>query len=362
VSGQRHGGKVAQKAFSLSSAILVADRPIRTQAVADKLAQATLDRRIGRFIEAEGVSYGNPQLVAGASVKIDGVGTRFAGKYFVTGATHTYNQSQGYTTHFNVSGFQPSTLLSVIATENDGLGQIQNGLVIGIVTDNADPESMGRVKVKFPWLSAEHGSDWARVVTIGGGPGRGIQFLPEVNDEVLIGFEHGNVNYPYVLGGLWNGKDKPPDVGAGVIGGGKVKQRIIRSRTGHIITLDDSDDKPSITVVDNTGKNKVHLDSKKNNLSVTIEGDMSLEAPKGNILVKGKTINVEAQNALTIKGQSVDTQAQQALKMKAGTTAEMEGSAGVKVKGATADVEASAKLTLKGSAMVEVSGGMIKVG
>ena len=167
------------------------------------------------------------------------------------------------------------------------------GLVIGIVTDNQDPKGYGRVKVKYPWLSGEHASDWARVVAPGAGDQRGIEFLPEVNDEVLVGFEMGDVHYPYVLGGLWNGKDALPKK---VTNGGKVEQRIIRSRTGHMITLDDSDGGGGVTIEDKNG-NKIMLDSGANKLTITVQGDASLKA-QGNL-------TLEAQGQVQIKGMGV---------------------------------------------------------
>ena len=78
-------------------------------------------------------------------------------------------------------------------------------------------------------------------MAVGGGPRRGIEFLPEINDEVLVGFEQDDVRYAYVLGGLWNGQDAPPGDPGDVIGGGKIQRRVIRSRAGHLIVLDDSD-------------------------------------------------------------------------------------------------------------------------
>ena len=366
------GGEIASKAYGFKSDVLVADRPIRDQTVADKLAQGTLDRRAGRFIEAEGVAHGNPELLAGVLVEIKEIGTTFSGKYFVTGATHTYGGDLGYVTRFTVSGFQPATLLSTLGPERDGgLSQSRVGLVIGVVTDNKDPDGLCRVKVKFPWLSDKHASDWARLVTPGGGQQRGMQFLPEVNDEVLVGFEQGNINFPYVLGGLWNGKDAPPikSTDSKVLDGGKVNQRIIRSRSGHMITLDDSDNAPYIEIVDKTGKNTIKLDSKDNKLTIHVEGDMLLEAVK-DISIKGKNITIEATDALKLKGKSLDAEAIQAANMKAGTDLKLKGTngdfsadAGLKLKGgATAELKGSASLTLDGGAMTEVKGGMVKVG
>jgi hypothetical protein len=88
------------------------------------------------------------------------------------------------------------------------------GLVPAIVTDNNDPDGLGRVLLRFPWLGPKADtpavSPWAPVVQFGAGNGRGAMFIPEVDDEVLVGFDHGNVDHPYVLGGLYNGVDLPP--------------------------------------------------------------------------------------------------------------------------------------------------------
>jgi uncharacterized protein involved in type VI secretion and phage assembly len=264
------------------------------QAAADRLAQAVADRHASRFIEAEGTCSGNPALVAGTLLRLSGVGTRFGGNYFVTSATHTYSANQGYSTQFSISGQHPFTLLSLLTPEQEGMPT--TGLVIGIVTDNQDPEGWGRVKVKYPWLSGDHASDWARVVVPGGGAERGIQFLPEVNDEVLVGFELGDVHYPYVLGGLWNGQDAPPKKSNQVVNGGKVQQRIIRSRAGHVITLDDSDGGGGITVQDRNG-NKVVFESGTNALTIEVQGNVTVKA-QGNL-------TLEAQGQVEMKGMGI---------------------------------------------------------
>jgi phage protein D/phage baseplate assembly protein gpV len=369
LSSGKKGSELTQAAFGVDAKILVADRPLRTQAVADQLAQATLDRREGRFVEAEGTTRGTPSLVAGVKLQMSELGNRFSGKYFVTSSTHTYSAQAGYVTQFVVSGFQPSSLLSLVSPERDGLAAPRIGLVVGVVTDNNDPDGTGRVKIKYPWLSQEHASDWARVVIPGGGVQRGMEYLPEVNDEVLVGFEQGDINYPYVIGGLWNAKDTPPSKNSEILEGGKVIKRIIRSRTGHIVTLDDSDNEPSITITDNTNKNTIKFDSKNNKLTVHFEGDMLFEAPNGEIAIKGQTIKAEATQGITVKGQSIDASADTTVNIKAttdlklkGANSDLEADVGVKVKGATADVQANAKLSMNGGAMAELKAAIINVG
>ena len=305
----RDGGEYAQKAFGVEAQHLVADRPIRVQAEADQLAQAVADRHASRFVEAEGTCAGDPAIVAGVPVHVRAASDRFSGTYYVTSATHTYNAAQGYSIEFSISGLHPTTLLSLLQPER-WEGAI-DGLVIGVITDNQDPDGQGRVKVKYPWLSGEHTSDWARVVVPGGGPERGVEFLPEINDEVLVGFELGDVHHPYVLGGLWNGQDTPPKKSSQIISGGKVQQRIIRSRTGHIITLDDGDS-GGVTIEDREG-NQIKLDSSKKALSIEIKGDATLKAQgnltleaQDNIAIKGRQVTIEGSASVDVKGQPIN--------------------------------------------------------
>ena len=288
IGERRAGGTVAKDAFRIDATYLVSTTPIRAQVGADQIAKSVADRQAERFIEADGVCQGNPAIVAGATVKIEHVGTRFGGEYIVTGATHRFSPSEGYTTQFTISGQTPATLLRLI--QNDEPSQIYKGLVIAIVTDNQDPRGWGRVKVKYPWLSGEHASDWARVVALGAGAQRGMQFLPEIDDEVIVGFEMGDVHHPYVLGGLWNGKDLPPKKNQQVVAGGKVRERIVRSRAGHQIIFDDSDGAGSVTIADKNG-NTIKIDSASNAMSIDVKGNLSIKAV-GQVTIKGAMINL----------------------------------------------------------------------
>lgn len=283
VGERRTGAAVANGAFGQAKG-LVTGTAAPSQASADGLAKAVANRSAERFIEAEGTCRGVPSLVAGATVQVSGVGSRFTGAYFVTSAVHEYLQRR-YVTHFSVSGQQPRTLLSVLASARDE--ERSPGLAVAIVTNNKDPNGQGRVKVKYPWLADDAESYWAPVAVPGGGAERGVEFLPEVNDEVLVGFHLGDLHCPYVVGGLWNGQDDPPKKSGEVVGGdGKVQQRIIRSRTGHVVTLDDSDSQPGITIVDKSG-NKIAIDSQANKLTIEVKGDAALSA-QGNLELKAQ--------------------------------------------------------------------------
>jgi uncharacterized protein involved in type VI secretion and phage assembly len=207
---------------------------------------------------------------------------------------------------------------------NDGLrqeaptGRIY-GAVVGVVTNNQDPDGLGRVKVKFPWLSDVDESSWARLAAPMAGKQRGAYFLPEVDDEVLLVFEHGDVRCPYVLGALWNGKDAPPVTNDD----GKNNMRMIKSRSGHVVKLNDEDGKETIEIIDKSQKNTIVIDTSKNSITMTSDKDITLSASKG-------TIKLDAQN--------VEICSSQASKLKAGSTMNVEASGTMMVKGASVNI------------------------
>ena len=196
--------------------------------------------------------------------------------------------------------------------------EVIRGVASGIVTDNEDPEGIGRVKLTFPWRAEEGESFWARMATTMAGRDRGTYFLPEVGDEVLVAFEDGDIHYPYVLGALWSGEEKPPEDNAD----GKNDVRTIRSRSGHEITLNDSDTAGKVEIVtngghtvvlddssgsekiriaDRTGKNTVEFDSNKGSIDVSSAATVSVESAM--IEIKGQgNVSVEAGGILTLKG------------------------------------------------------------
>lgn len=192
------------------------------------------------------------------------------------------------------------------------------GVAVGIVTDNQDPEGMGRVKLSFPWRSADDESYWARMAVPMAGPERGTYFLPEVDDEVLVGFADGDVRHPYVLGALWNGQDAPPEANSD----GNNDVRKIHSRSGHelvfddadrsgkvelnssgghTVTLDDSSGSETITVEDKTGQNRIEFDATSNELTIEAGAKLSIEAPTVEIAGDG-SLKLESNGMLTING------------------------------------------------------------
>lgn len=187
------------------------------------------------------------------------------------------------------------------------------GVVVGIVTNNRDAEKLGRVKVKIPRLSGEDESNWARVISFMAGKDRGAFFLPEVDDEVLVAFEYGDINMPYVIGSLWNGKDVPPENNSD----GKNNIRVIRSRSGHVITFDDSDGSEQIRIMDKTEKNMIIIDTKNNKISIKSDKDIELSAPNGKVIIEAMDIETKSTASTRIEAASgVDVKASGNLNIK----------------------------------------------
>jgi uncharacterized protein involved in type VI secretion and phage assembly len=184
------------------------------------------------------------------------------------------------------------------------------GVAVGIVSNNQDPDNLGRVRMRFPWLSDEHESGWARIATPMAGPNRGTYFLPEVNDEVLVAFEHGDVRFPYVIGAMWNGQDKPPANNSD----GKNNIRVIHSRSGHLVRLDDTDGNEKIEIIDKTGSNSLIFESSSNNVTLTCNGKMKFQAVGGveitsqaDVKIQANTtIDMEATGEANLKGMLVN--------------------------------------------------------
>jgi len=304
IGESQHGGQVAQSAFGGSAKKIVVNRPVATQEEADTLAQAICDEIGQGFIEAECLSFGNPAIQAGVMVNLEGLGRRFSGTYRVTHALHRYDAS-GLTTQFTIGGRYASTISELLSTMNeDGKNQ---GPVLGVVTNNSDPEDQGRVKVKIPSLKDSEESNWARLVAPGVGSSRGFQCIPEVGDEVLVVFEHEDIHRPLVIGGLWSNTNAPPTASSQCLGSDGVKIRQMVTRTGTKLVLDD--DSNSITISNPDEKYCLKISESDRKVQIVSDGDVVVEA-KGNINVTGQQVEVKANtNAKITASANMDLEA-----------------------------------------------------
>jgi uncharacterized protein involved in type VI secretion and phage assembly len=178
-----------------------------------------------------------------------------------------------------------------------GLGGRWYGVYPALVSDIKDPDGQGRVKVVLPW-SPDSGSDryeaWARLATLMGGNNRGSWFIPDVNDEVLIVFEGGDPRRPYVIGGLWNGSDSPPE---SMDGGGNNFLKVLRSRNGVTVTLDDNDGQEQM-ILETPGGQKVTLKDGPGAVEIIDSNGNSVK-----LETSGITVNASAKITVNAGGQ-----------------------------------------------------------
>lgn len=173
-----------------------------------------------------------------------------------------------------------------------------NGAVIGVVTNNTDPENRGRLKVSIPWLGDDVESNWARVVALYAGKDRGGFIMPEVGDEVVVMFERGDFSAPYIVGSLWNGKDTIPGPGNP---DGENNTKWWQSRCGHKFIFEDKAGAEKITLVDTSGNLKIVIDVPEDRITMeATTGDIFFKAPAGPINIESKTMTIEASNSSTV--------------------------------------------------------------
>jgi uncharacterized protein involved in type VI secretion and phage assembly len=184
------------------------------------------------------------------------------------------------------------------------------GVSVGIVSQNRDPDGLGRVKVRFPWRENPDESHWARIAVPMAGAGRGTWFLPEVGDEVLVACDAERIEHPYVVGCLWNGQDKPPQNNAD----GRNDLRVIRSRSGHEVVFDDgAQGRIEIHLKDDARKvrlddNGIEIsDDRGNRVAITsTDGKIALKSTVG-VSIESTTIELKASATMTLQASATLT-------------------------------------------------------
>ncbi|WP_213450305.1 VgrG-related protein [Rhizomonospora bruguierae] len=309
----------------------------------------------GGCVELDGVARGNPRLRAGVAVALANVGEPFQGKYTLTGTRHLFSEQAGYTTAFTVSGREDRSLYGLTggsAEQRTGLGT----LVPAIVSDVRDPQHAGRVRLTLPWLDGQYTTGWARVLHLGAGKDRGLVLLPEVGDEVLVGFA-GDPDTAYVLGGLYNGVDTVPKLGADAVdsGSGAVNVRALVSRTGHRLELAEAASGPDgILLATGDAKVTLRLDEKGKLVEVVSDGKVTVTAKDGVCIDSGT-------GPLELKGQKVTVTSQSDVGISGSGQVSVKGTAGASVEGATVKVTGQGAAEVTASGSVTVRGGIVRI-
>jgi uncharacterized protein involved in type VI secretion and phage assembly len=191
-------------------------------------------------------------------------------------------------------------------------GGFVKGVALALVTQNQDPDRLGRVKLRYPWHHKANESDWVRIAVPMAGSGRGTVFLPEVGDEVLVAFEREDMRFPYVLGALWNGVDQPPESNAN----GRNDLRMVTTRKGHTLCFDDGA-RGSVELKLNDGK-RLRID----------DDGITLDDGAGNRIAidsKGGAMTLQAATKLTLKAPVIAVESSGSLSLKASATASLQG-------------------------------------
>ena len=317
--------------FGQGDAVIV-DQPVASQAEADALAKARANEISGSYLEATGVAYQRPDIQAGKAVEITGVGTRLSGTFLVTSACHVFTPA-GLKTTFHIRGTR-SGLLAEQMLHQPPLDRWP-GVVPAIVTDTNDPQKWGRVKIKYPWMTEDTDSGWARVISSGAGPQAGFCLVPEVGDEVMVVFEHGDFNQPYVIGGVWNGKHKlPPDV-SGAANNQVPLVRVWQSRTGHKMVMFDNTNTANAVQVITAAGHSIKLDDKAKKIEIKSTGGLLIEMDDNSrkITIKsGGDVVVEATANVSVKASA-------AVRVQANSTVDISSSGPVNIKGAVINLQ-----------------------
>ncbi len=358
------GIDVSKKAFG-GAEITIVDQPVADASDAEAIAKGHLDRLNGAFVQAEGVALMSPQIRPGKKVNLESIGTKFSGEYMITSTNHVYSNTV-METAFTVTGIGTNTFAELLNRQEPM--RRWHGVYPAVVTDNSDPDDTFRVKVKFPWLDDNFESAWARIVAPDAGPDRGFYFLPEIDDEVLVAFEHGDITLPYILGRLWNGQDAAPKPNSKVISGGLVNERIIKSRSGHTILLDDTDGSEAIEIwtmseegngqyIKMDDKNKIFTIKSADSITVTMKGEpgeMDIETEGDITIYSHKNISIKADKNISLEaGADINIDASANATMAAGAKVSVEGGSNADLKGAMVSVD--------GSAQTEIKGGLVKI-
>lgn len=343
-TGRRRSGRGPQR-------LLVTQPTPLTAAEAARTAAGRLTESATAAVVARGEGVVNPRIALGCAVQVKDAGPA-SGTYAVSRVEHVYDRA-GFRTGFTAGPVRPAGLVDLLGPGPALPGLTIQGVLPAIVTNVTDEAGLGRVKVKYATLSDRVESAWARLVTLGAGKDRGLVLHPEVNDEVLIAFEHGDTRRPVVLGGLFSSTNPSPAKDG--VAGNKVRFRRITSRLGHVVELADGDAPADQHVLLELGgkKNRIRLGADRldvvtDRTAIRIDnGVAKIELSQaGDLRIAAKSIQIEASNDVTIKANA-----------KVG----VKGVAGVAVQGAQVQVKADATGSVEAGGPLVIKGATVAI-
>ncbi len=327
---------ISQKSIGIS------DLSTETSQVRSR-ADAMQGNAIGNLVVAY-LQTNQPSIKVGNTVELTGMGPVYNGVYFVKRVTHHMDGGSDY---YNFVEAIPLESAKPPIIESDARSW-RGDPICALVIDNKDPESRGRVKVKFPFNGSDGQpceSDWIHVAGPYAGRNRGFYFLPEIDDEVLVGFFQGDIDHPVVLGSLWNGVDLPPSDAYTE----NNDKKMIYTRCGHQLIFDDTDGSEKISIIDKTGKNSIVIDSSQNTITISADKDIVFKAQQNITFSAGKDFSVEATGKVNLKATADLFAEGMNATIKAQTAMKLEGTANLEAKGGMVTVQGSGPTTVKGN-------------
>ncbi|MCL1869480.1 MAG: VgrG-related protein [Promicromonosporaceae bacterium] len=333
------------------------------QTTADGYAQALAQRLGGGSVELDVETLGEPTIMPGAVVALARCGDRFDGRYTVTSARHEIADG-GYVTTFTVAGASDRSLAGMAAGGAPGASSRPpgRGVLPAIVTNVRDPQQAGRVKVSVPYLFPDVESFWAQVVQQGAGKDRGLVLLPEVNDQVLVAFAEGDLEHPYVLGGLFSSQDTIEDAGTVVGDDGAVGRRALTSRTGLHLEITETPQGEKIELTSKDRKERVSvLQKPQTGIEVQTTGPVTIKAQQEVTVQAAQKVSVTSTSGdVAVSGKAITVQGTEKIALSAPQIT-IDGSAKVEVHGAMVKVAADATAELSAAAETTVRGALVRI-
>jgi uncharacterized protein involved in type VI secretion and phage assembly len=318
------------------------------------LAGAVYNDWAASAIVARGTAEADFRLKPGATVKIEDVGPA-SGSYLVTSVEHVYDRN-GFVSKFECGPLRPAGLVDTLGPPPVDAGFKVPGLVVGVITNVDDTDNAGRVKVKYAGVDkGDVESAWARVVTVGGGKARGAVFQPEVGDEVLVGFEHGDTRRPVVIGGLFSKKNTLP-TGNKYVANGKIDYRRITSRENHIVEFGDGTAATAQHILLQLGTKQHKLRLGADRFDIEVGTGIPLTIKAGNAM-----FDINAAGNITIEGKNVTIKADGNLLLQGGMKASLESNAQAAVQGAQTDVKATGVANVTAGGALALKGSTVAI-
>lgn len=312
---------------------------------ANMLAKGLATRYAASATDVDMLVRGHPAVKLNEAIGIGGIERYREGRFIVSGVVHEFTSEFGFQTNVYCTGLEDRSLSGL---QGAGVRRpVLTGVYPAVVNDLDDPKKAGRVTLNLPWLDSAYVTGWARIVQMGAGKGVGWQYLPAPKDEVLVAFENGQLETPYVIGGIGGKDGKVPP--AKLMSEGKPVKQVFTTKSGHQLVFDDEGDDAGITIQAKNGSTCSIVLSDKQGITIMTKGETPVA------IKAGGDVTVTAKKNATINAQNANVNTKAAVTVKAkgkvdvsGSSISIDATGSATIKGAKVSIEATGPLSLKG--------------